>query len=213
MNAQSADIRKTALKLCLIVVGMFGFGFALVPLYDLLCEVTGLGGDPGGQYTYDPATTRVDKNRLVKVNFITNTNDGMPWSFWSEKGGVRVHPGELKEVNFYVKNTTNRRMIGQAIPSVVPISATDYFHKTECFCFNHQLLEPGEEMAMPMRFIVDSDLPKNVQSISLSYALFDVSEFAADELLNAPSSAGAKDADQAGVVPADESSDNVTAAD
>lgn len=188
MTTQSNSIRKTAQKLCLLVVGMFGFGFALVPLYDLLCEVTGLGGDPGGQYTYDPAETRIDQSRLVKVNFITNTNDNMPWQFWSGKSGVRVHPGKLNEVNFYVKNTTNRRMVGQAIPSVVPLTATDYFHKTECFCFNHQVLEPGEEMEMPMRFIVDAELPKNVQSISLSYALFDVSEFTSEEVLNGPSS-------------------------
>jgi cytochrome c oxidase assembly protein subunit 11 len=185
MRTESTSIGKTALKLCLIVVGMFGFGFALVPLYGLLCDITGLGGRTGGQYTYDPAESRVDQSRLVKVNFITNTNGGMPWRFWSEKGGVRVHPGELKEVLFYVKNTTDRRMVGQAVPSIVPISATDYFHKTECFCFNHQILEPGEEMEMPMRFIVDAELPKNVQSISLSYGLFDVTALTSEEELNA----------------------------
>jgi cytochrome c oxidase assembly protein subunit 11 len=163
-------------KLIFMVLGMFAFGWALIPLYDLLCEITGLGGDTGGQYTYDPAETRVDRNRLVKVNFITNTNQGMAWDFWSDKGGMRVHPGELNEAVFYVKNTTDKRMVGQAVPSVVPLTATDYFHKTECFCFNSQVLEPGEEMEMPMRFIVDSDLPPNVQSISLSYALFDITE-------------------------------------
>jgi len=173
---------KTVLKLSLIVVGMFGFGWALVPLYDLLCEVTGLGGRTGDQYVYDPATERVDRSRLVEVNFITNTNGGMPWQFWVEKGGVRVHPGELKEVKFYVKNTTDRTMIGQAIPSVVPLKAAAHFHKTECFCFNHQVLKPGEVMEMPMRFIVGSELPINVPTISLSYALFDVTELAADEL-------------------------------
>jgi cytochrome c oxidase assembly protein subunit 11 len=163
-------------KLIFMVLGMFAFGWALIPLYDLLCEITGLGGDTGGQYTFDPAESRVDRNRLVKVNFITNTNQGMSWDFWSDKGGMRVHPGELNEALFYVKNTTDRRMVGQAVPSVVPLTATDYFHKTECFCFNSQVLEPGEEMEMPMRFIVDSDLPPNVQSISLSYALFDITE-------------------------------------
>lgn len=155
---------------------MFGFGFALVPLYDLLCEVTGLGGRTGGPYTYDPATVEVDRNRLVKVNLLTNTNDGMPWEFWSEVGGMRVHPGEAKDVKFYVRNTTKRRMVGQAVPSVVPITATEFFHKTECFCFEQQILEPGEEMELPLRFIVDSGLPKNVQSISLSYALFDATD-------------------------------------
>ncbi len=181
-TAQTA-VRRTAAKLCVIAVGMFGFGFALVPLYDLLCDVTGLGGATGGQYTYDPAATRVDRSRLVKVNFVTNTNGRMPWKFWSEKGGVRVHPGELNSAKFYVTNTTSRRMVGQAVPSVVPLAAAEYFHKTECFCFASQVLEPGETLEMPLRFIVDSQLPGNVQSISLSYALFDVTEFAASQPL------------------------------
>ncbi len=176
MSTVQANHGKTVRKLVFLVVGMFAFGWALIPLYDLICEVTGLGGDTGGQYTYDPADQRVDRSRLVKVNFITNTNQGMVWDFWSDKGGMRVHPGELNEAVFYVKNTTDRRMVGQAIPSVVPLTAAEYFHKTECFCFESQVLEPGEEMAMPMRFIVDANLPDNVQSISLSYALFDITE-------------------------------------
>ncbi len=180
---QQANIRRTVARSCVILLGMCAFTAALVPLYDLFCEITGLNGKTGGPYVYDPAATQPDKSRLVKVNFITNTNGGMPWQFWPEKGGVRVHPGELKEVNFYVKNTTNRPMVGQAIPSLVPVAATNYFHKTECFCFNQQILQPGEEMAMPMRFIVGRELPKNVQSISLSYALFDVTESMGDALL------------------------------
>lgn len=183
-------IRRTVAKLCLIVVGMSAFGFALVPLYDLFCDITGLGGRTGGAYTYVPAESRIDRSRLVKVNFITNANGGMPWEFWSEKGGVRVHPGELNEAMFYVKNTTGRRMVGQAIPSLVPVSATDYFHKTECFCFNSQVLEPGEVMEMPMRFVVDASLPKTVQSISLSYALFDVTELAGQALLSGGGNSG-----------------------
>ncbi len=177
--AQRREInRRTAVRLAVVVVAMFGFGYLLVPLYDVLCDITGLGGRTGGQYSYDPAAVAPDRSRLVKVNFITNTNGGMPWDFWSESGGVRVHPGDLKEVKFYVTNTTDRRMVGQAVPSVVPPQAAQYFHKTECFCFNSQVLEPGETMEMPMRFIVDRELPRNVQSISLSYALFDITEFA-----------------------------------
>ena len=90
-------------RLCLLVVGMFGFAFALVPLYDLLCEVTGLGGRTGGAYEYDPATLQVDASREVKINFITNTNAGMPWEFRPEKGGVQVNPGSLHTVNFIVR--------------------------------------------------------------------------------------------------------------
>jgi len=187
--SKSSNSNRTVLKLCLLVLGMFGFGWALVPLYNLLCDVTGLGGKTGGPYTFVPAEATVDRSRLVKVNFITNTNGGMTWKFWPEKGAVRVHPGELKEVKFFVRNTTKQRMIGQAVPSIVPTTATDHFHKTECFCFNHQLLDPGEELEMPMRFIVDADLPANVKSISLSYALFDVTGFASAEELNGPSSA------------------------
>lgn len=178
-RTQAATVRK----LVFLVVGMFGFGWALIPLYDLLCEITGLGGDTGGQYSYDPASERIDRSRLVKVNFVVNTNAGMPWQFWSEKNGMRVHPGELNEAKFYVKNTTDRAMVGQAVPSVVPLTATDYFHKTECFCFQSQVLKPGEEMEMPMRFFVDADLPANVQSISLSYALFDITELAGNREL------------------------------
>ena len=173
---QQAGIQKTLRQTGLIVFGMALFAWALVPLYDLFCEITGVNGKTGGPYVYDEATTSPDKSRLIKVNFVTNTNQGMVWDFWSEKGGVRVHPGELKEVSFFVKNTTDKVMVGQAIPSLVPVSAAEYFHKTECFCFNQQILQPGEEMEMPMRFIVDRELPKNVQSINLSYALFDVTD-------------------------------------
>ncbi len=124
-NSNRPNHGRTALKLCALVVGMFGFGFALVPLYDVLCDITGLGGRTGGQYTFDPAEMQRDSSRLVKVNFITNTNGGMPWKFWSESGGVRIHPGEVKQVNFYVTNPTDRRMVGQAVPSVVPPKAAE----------------------------------------------------------------------------------------
>jgi cytochrome c oxidase assembly protein subunit 11 len=178
-NGNSQGHGRTALKLCLVVVGMFGFGFALVPLYDVLCDLTGIGGRTGGQYSYDPASMQRDASRLIKVNFITNTNGGMPWKFWSESGGVRVNPGELKEVKFFVTNLTDRRMVGQAVPSVVPPQAAEFFHKTECFCFSSQVLEPGQTLEMPMRFVVDPELPRNVPSISLSYALFDITAVAA----------------------------------
>ena len=171
------DGMGTVTKLCLLVGGMFGFPFlVLVPLYNLLCEVTGLSGRTGGAYEYDPATAQIDVSREIKVNFITNTNAGMPWEFRPEKGGVRVNPGELQTVNFIVRNPTQRVMVGQAVPSVVPIRATTHFHKTECFCFEQQVLLPGEEIAMPMRFIVGRELPDNIVSMSLSYTLFDVTD-------------------------------------
>jgi cytochrome c oxidase assembly protein subunit 11 len=178
-----SSARTTPWKLLMLVVGMFGFGFALVPLYGLLCEVTGLGGRTGGAYEYDPATVSVDTSRVVKVNFITNTNDGMPWSFVAEVGTLRVHPGELNEAKFLVRNPTDKTMVAQAVPSLAPGMAAEYFHKTECFCFERQVLAPGEEMEMPMRFLVAPDLPRSVESVSLSYTLFDVTQLAADGLI------------------------------
>ncbi|MED6341548.1 MAG: cytochrome c oxidase assembly protein [Pseudomonadota bacterium] len=193
-NSQQANINKTVKKLCLIVVGMICFVAALVPLYDLFCEITGLNGKTGGPYTFDEAKAAPDKSRLIRVNFLTNTNEGMVWKFWPEKGAVRVNPGAANTVSFYVKNTTDRVMVGQAIPSVVPGAAAEFFHKTECFCFEQQILQPGEEMEMPMRFIVGHELPKNIRSINLSYALFDVTDSVtvaqSDSALTVPAAGG-----------------------
>jgi cytochrome c oxidase assembly protein subunit 11 len=175
-----ASNRATSWKLMLLVVGMFGFGFALVPLYGLLCDLTGLGGRTGGLAVYDPASVKVDATRLVRVNFLTNNNDGMTWVFRAEQGGLHVHPGELYEAKFFVRNTTDRVMVAQAVPSLAPGNAAQYFHKTECFCFSRQTLGPGQELEMPMRFFVAPELPRGLDSISLSYTLFDVTELAAD---------------------------------
>lgn len=164
---------------------MFGFAFALVPIYNLLCEVTGLGGRTGGPYTYEAASIPVDESREIKINFITNTNGGMAWEFRPEQGGVRVHPGELTTVNFIVRNPTRRVMVGQAVPSVAPMRASNHFHKTECFCFEQQVLRPGEEIAMPMRFVVGRELPATVKSIALSYTLFDVTDSVAQSVIDA----------------------------
>lgn len=197
----------TVPKLCLMAVGMFGFAFALVPLYNLLCDITGLGGKTGGKYEYDAAALQVDDTREIKINFITNTNGGMPWQFSSAVSGMRVHPGKLNEAVFVVRNPTDRVMVGQAVPSVVPIRATDHFHKTECFCFEQQVLAPGEEMEMPMRFIVGTELPANIQSISLSYALFDITDSVSRSVIEAELAARRQ---QAAAVEQDKSSTQLT---
>jgi len=171
--------RVTSWKLLLLVAGMFGFGFVLVPIYDVLCKVTGLGGRTGGLYVYDPAKVQPDESRDVKVTFLTNTNDGMTWTFRAEQGAVHVHPGELNEAKFYVRNTSDHVMVAQAVPSLAPGNAAEFFHKTECFCFNRQVLQPGQELEMPMRFFVSPELPRGLDSISLSYTLFDVTQLAA----------------------------------
>lgn len=165
---------KTVLKLAVLVVGMFGFAFALVPMYDLICEITGLGGRTDGKAEIQSGDLRVDASRLVTVRFVTNTNEGMPWEFRADKQSMRVHPGESHTADFIIENLSERGINGQAIPSLVPILATDYFHKTECFCFTQQYLDAGETMRMPLVFTLDPELPDHVQSVTLSYAYFEV---------------------------------------
>lgn len=172
----AARTRRTVGKLALGTVGMFAFGFALVPLYDVICEVTGLNGKTAGQYEYVEADLVADESREIQVRFVTNVNAGMPWDFGIDTGGMRVTPGGMHEATFRAHNPTDRVMVAQTIPSVAPGRAAVYFHKTQCFCFDQQVLQPGESVEMPMRFIVDRDLPDSVRTISLSYTMYDITE-------------------------------------
>lgn len=166
-------VLKTVVKLSAAVAGMFCFGFLLVPLYDVFCDVTGLNGKVSGE-AYQAVDVAVDTSRVIKVQFVATNNDGMPWEFKPHVTSVDVHPGELTSTMFYAKNPLSTAMTAQAIPSVMPIRAAEYFHKTECFCFSQQILQAGEAVEMPLRFIVDQDTPKDVHTITLSYTLFDV---------------------------------------
>ncbi|GGF63098.1 cytochrome c oxidase assembly protein [Alteromonas lipolytica] len=160
-------------KLLLIVVGMFGFGFALVPLYDVFCDITGINGktrDTAAVY-YDG---QIDESRTVTVEFITRTHTGMPWEFRAQTHKVKVHPGEMNMVEFYVRNPVGKAMVAQAIPSVTPGQAALFLNKTECFCFNSQPLAAGAETLMPMRFYVDPQLPEDIHFFTVQYTLFDV---------------------------------------
>ena len=161
-------------KLGLVVVGMFGFGFALVPIYDVFCEITGLNGKTAGRATYDAAIVEVQQERLITVQFTANNNSGMSWQFHPMVNQVQVHPGELTSVKFYAHNPTGMAMVAQAVPSVVPFVAADYLHKTECFCFTQQTLAGGEAIEMPLLFYIDQAIPEDVSKLTLSYTLFDV---------------------------------------
>jgi len=167
---------KLVAKLAIGVVGMFGFGFALVPLYDVFCEVTGLNGKTGGPYTYEAETAEVDESRLITIQFTTSNNANMSWEFRPMQNQVEVHPGALTEVKFYARNPGAARIIGQAVPSVSPFKAADYLHKTECFCFTQQVLEGGEAIEMPLLFFIDKAIPDDVTKLTLSYTLFDVTQ-------------------------------------
>lgn len=172
----AAHTRRTVTRLGLGTVGMFAFAFALVPIYDVICEVTGLNGKTAGQYEYVESDLQADASREIQVRFVTNVNAGMPWRFGSEAGGMRVTAGGMHEAIFYAHNPTDRVMVAQTIPSVAPGRAAAFFHKTQCFCFEQQVLQPGESVEMPMRFIVDRDLPESIGAISLSYTMFDITE-------------------------------------
>jgi cytochrome c oxidase assembly protein subunit 11 len=175
-NRQHTGTARLVGKLVLAVVGMFGFGFALVPLYDVFCEWTGLNGKTGGRYAYEARQVNVDQERLVTVQFTAGNNSGMSWEFRPMVNQVQVHPGELTEVKFYARNPATALSVGQAVPSVVPFKAADYFHKTECFCFTSQVLQAGESIEMPVMFFIDPDLPADVSKLTLSYTLFDVTK-------------------------------------
>ncbi|MCW8128407.1 cytochrome c oxidase assembly protein [Microbulbifer halophilus] len=164
-----------ATKLLALAAGMLLFAlFVMPPLYDAFCEITGLNGKTGEKYEAVPAA--VDTDRLVKVQFVASNNENMPWGFKPSVATMKVHPGEAMDTVFLASNPTGRDMVGQAIPSLVPFETAQYFHKTECFCFNQQTLEAGESAELPLRFIVDPDLPPGVNTITLSYTLFDVTE-------------------------------------
>ena len=164
--------RKLVGRLGLVVVAMFGFGFALVPLYDIFCEVTGLNGKTGRIEAEAALSQQVDMEREVTVEFVAAINSNLPWEIKPMVRQIKVHPGEVTEVKYWARNTTGETVIGQAVPSVVPGQASKYFNKTECFCFTQQALEAGEYKEMPVRFVVDPALPKNVNSVALSYTFF-----------------------------------------
>jgi len=165
----------SAFKLGIFAIAMFGFGYALVPLYDMLCEITGLNGKSANVTQQQQANFEVDETRTITVEFITTLNQGMSWDFEAETTKMQVHPGKPYQASFFVKNKTNRSIVGQAIPSVAPFAAANHFIKTECFCFNNQLLEAGQSMEMPVVFVINPALPEHVKTVTLSYTYFDVS--------------------------------------
>lgn len=175
-NQDNTGTGKLVAKLAVTVVAMFGFGFAMVPLYDVFCEWTGLNGKTGGRVAYEVATAEVDKERTVVVQFAATNNGAMSWEFHPMQNQIEVHPGELNEVKFFARNPSAARVIGQAVPSVSPSEGADFLHKTECFCFTQQVLEAGESIEMPVRFFVDKALPAGVTKVTLSYTLFDVTQ-------------------------------------
>lgn len=171
-------------KLSVVVFAMFGFGFALVPMYDMICDAFGLNGrfveiEQGtfgaeqGQIKGRQLATRRDTNRTITVQFTATLNQSMAWEFEPLTRSMELHPGEIKQVKYLAHNKTGKKVVAQAVPSVAPGQATKYFTKMECFCFDQQTFEPGETKEMQLVFVVDPDLPRNVNTITLGYTFFD----------------------------------------
>jgi len=168
----TAANKRIVTRLAVVVLAMFGFGFALVPLYDVFCEITGLNGKTGRIAAEQARAGQVDENRLVTVEFLASVNSDLPWEFRPLVRKVRVHPGEIMEVKYFASNRTGDPVAGQAIPSLAPGLAAKYFNKTECFCFTRQTLGPNEGKEMPLRFVVDPELPEDIRTVSLSYTFY-----------------------------------------
>lgn len=163
-------------KLVIVACAMFGFGFALVPFYKKICEVTGINNVLKADQV---ANSQVDASRWLTVEFDANVRSQLPWTFTAIDKRVRFHPGELVQVAFEVRNNSARAVTGQAIPSYGPQLAGRYFKKLECFCFTQQTLQPGEVRRMPVVFVVEKDLPHDLNTVTLSYSFFEVEGTAA----------------------------------
>lgn len=179
-----AENLKMVGKLAVVAVGMFAFGYALIPIYRHICEMTGInilslserqvpgGGSAGRDARSAAANTQVDRSRTITVEFDANARG--PWQFKPAQSSMKVHPGELAQVMYDFQNVQDRRMAAQAIPSYAPRQAAAHFNKLECFCFNQYVLEPGEKRQWPVAFIIDPRLPADVTTITLSYTFFEV---------------------------------------
>ena len=168
--------KKTIRTLCFAVLGMFTFSFALVPLYNVFCEVTGLNGKIELKATND-TNIEIEDGRDVSIQFVSHNNEEMPWTFEPSEDSIKIKTGKYHTATFYVKNPTDRTMIAQAIPSVAPSNAASHLKKLECFCFEQQELAPGEDALLPVRLIFDDKLPSSINSVVLSYTIFDVTDY------------------------------------
>lgn len=171
-------VRIMVLKLAGLTVAMFGFGFLLVPIYEVFCDITGLGGRTSGEAA-QTVVVAPDTSRSVRVEFVASVNANGPWEFRPAVASMTVHPGEMYTTTFWARNMRELDVIGHAVPSVAPGSAARYFTKTECFCFTEQQFGPNEGRDMPVIFIIDPDLPAHVDTVTLSYTFFDRAGLAA----------------------------------
>lgn len=173
-NVDKEGDRYIVAKLLGLAALMFAFAmWVMPPFYYLLCDLLDI--DPRtSNKVYQAEEVKIDRSRTIKVQFVAINNEGMLWEFHPDVVHLEVHPGEVTKTAFFARNPTGHRIVAQAVPSIVPTKAAEFFHKTECFCFNQQILEGGQAVDMPLVFVVDQALPADINTITLSYTLFDV---------------------------------------
>lgn len=171
MDETRQENRRTLRKLIVVALLMFGFGFALVPFYEKICQVTGLRS----LFQPDtPTNTQVDTSRQLNIEFDANVRSELPWRFGPDQRRLTANPGQMIQVVYDVENTAGRDIVGQAIPSYSPARAANYVAKLECFCFNQQRFKAGEKRRMPVLLVIDPALPADIHTITLSYTFFEV---------------------------------------
>ncbi len=185
MDPKSQANRKLVRALLLMTAGSFAFGWALVPLYDVLCRAAGIGNAEAkaGRATVIEA---VDPNREITIEFLVQAGSVGSFDFKPTVASMRVHPGKLYDTTFLAKNLTKEAAVAQAVPSITPTGTAKYFHKTECFCFSPQKFGPNEARDMPVRFIVDPGLPVNVDKLTLAYTIYDTTATVAAQSATRP---------------------------
>jgi cytochrome c oxidase assembly protein subunit 11 len=194
--------RRLALKLAGVTLAMFAFGYALSPMYDVMCRALGLNGKTGRTEAQTVAAQPVDMSRTVTVEFTGLATSGLPWEFKPLTKKMELHPGETHEVKYLVRNLAKEEITGQAIPSVTPGESAPHFKKIECFCFTRQTLKPGETREMPVRFVVDAGLDQDVRTITLSYSFFNIDKVSAQKYDGAALAQGEDHAAHQGHAPA-----------
>lgn len=172
--------RRLPWQLALGALLMFGFGYVMVPIYQVICELTGFNGTTQRMDGETARAQRVDGERLVTVEFLASVSADLAWEFHPDVASVQVRPGQMVLATYSARNISGRPVVGQAVPSVTPTAAAPYFHKIECFCFSRQPLAPGESKTLPLQFLVDANLPREIATLTLSYTFFNQPTIRAD---------------------------------
>ncbi|HCG6980281.1 cytochrome c oxidase assembly protein [Vibrio parahaemolyticus] len=170
--AEKSSHKKLMIKLVLATFAMFGFGFALVPLYDVMCDALGINGKTSDVAAIQPTGMQPDLSRTIRVEFMAHVNPDMPWEFKPKVISMNVHPGEVVQTEYLAFNESGQRLVGQAVPSVSPGYGAAYFNKIECFCFTQQPLDGKQHAQMPLIFYIEPDLPDSIHTLTLSYTLY-----------------------------------------